>query len=135
MSAKPADANGAAFDVAGRTVESDGYDELRAELAELNQLTADEQRRVDRRVEISQEFYRLQARVPGTAAHAAHVAQLRRLRDEAATTLTALTTALVKAREHVAGKEGAIREAETMLDSAELALAEVDGPDDSGSAE
>lgn len=62
-----------------------------------------------------------------TAVYAAHVAQLRRLRDEAMAALRGARAALVKAREHAAGKEDAVREAETTLDSAEMAVAEATG--------
>ncbi len=62
-----------------------------------------------------------------SAVYAAHVAQLRRIRDDATTALKGARAALAKAREHAAGKEDAVREAETMLDSAEMAVAEATG--------
>ena len=62
-----------------------------------------------------------------SAVYAAHVAQLRRIRDDATAALKGARAALVKAREHAAGKEDAVREAETMLDSAEMAVAEATG--------
>lgn len=74
------------------------------------------------------EQYERNHRTPGTREYDAHVAQLRRLHAEAKDALARCRSALDKAREHMAGKEDAVREAETMLDSAELALAEVVGP-------
>lgn len=127
MSAQNAEATGAALDATGVSVESDGHDELRAELAVLDRLTPDEQRRVDRRVEIAQEFYKIQSRVPGTAAHAAHGAQLQRLFDEATVGLDSAQRALDKAREHVEGKELAVGDAQTAYVAARDALNEFDG--------
>lgn len=66
--------------------------------------------------------YAEQCQIPGTREYDSHVAQLRRLRDEARDALAGATTALIKAREHVTGKEDAAREAASVLDDAERAL-------------
>lgn len=122
-----ASASGAAYDVTGMVVETDKHAALRAELAELTErLTDAERAREARRVEIGHQLYERDAQTPGTPARAAHVAQLRRLHDEAATALDGAQRALDKAREHVAGKEDALGDAQEAYAKAEAALAEVD---------
>lgn len=124
-----AGASGAANDATGVSVEPGAHDPLRDELTALmDEMTDGERAREARRVEISHALYERDCRIEGTSARAAHVAQLRRLHVEAKDALARCRSALDKAREHMAGKEDAVREAETMLDSAELALAEVVGP-------
>lgn len=122
-----AEATGAALDATGVSVESDGHDELRAELAVLDRLTPDEQRRADRRVEIAQEFYKIQSQVPGTAAHAAHGAQLHRLVIEASAAVASAATAHKRAQEHEDGALAEHKAAMERLRDAELALTEFDG--------
>lgn len=62
-----------------------------------------------------------------TAVYAAHVAQLRRLRDVAMAALKGARSALRKAEDHAEGKRDAVADAENALDSAEMAVAEATG--------
>lgn len=68
------------------------------------------------------EQYERNHRTPGTREYDAHVAQLRRLRDEAAAAVASAATAHKRAQEH---EDSALREhrsATDRLDAAELAL-------------
>lgn len=128
-----AGASGAANDAAGVSVEPAEHDALRAELDALtSEMTDAERARETRRVEISHALYERDSRIEGTSAHAAHVAQLRRLRGEAQEALDRAREALRKAFEHAEGKEAAVGEASKALDAADLALAEVVGPKERG---
>lgn len=62
-----------------------------------------------------------------SAVYAAHVAQLRRIRDDATAALKGARAALRKAEEHAEGKRDAVADAENALDSAEMAVSEATG--------
>lgn len=64
-----------------------------------------------------------------TAVYAAHVAQLERLYGNALRGLGSAATAKIRAIEQMQGAEDAERSAVVACDSAELALAEVAGPE------
>jgi hypothetical protein len=122
-----AEASGQALDATAQMTEShDG--ELERELAAIDaELSDQERQRLERRAEVGRRLYDQRSAVVGTHEHTAHGEQLARLRDDAARAHDAAQKAARRAEEHAAGKQDAVREAATALDSAELALAEFAG--------
>lgn len=128
-----AGASGAANDATGVSVEPAEHDPLRDELTALmDEMTDEERAREARRVEISHALYERDSRIEGTSAHAAHVAQLRRLHVEAKDAATRAANALDKVRQHVADKEQALSDAMAAEIEADAALAAVVGPKERG---
>lgn len=82
---------------------------------------------LNRMADRARAHYDEQHQIEGTWEHAAHVAQLRRLRDEARDAVSRARTALDRAREHADGKADALDDAINAELEADAALAQFVG--------
>lgn len=122
-----ADGSGNAYDATAQITESD---DLRRKLAEIEErVSSEERQRQADRDELTRQLHEQERQVEGSTAHAAHVAQLKRLYREALVAVSSAETAKERAQEHLDGAHDAYHAATAACDSAELALAEAAGPE------